>query len=394
MAYGLETNAKRSVAELATTAFPLTSGVGRCCYIESSPVYPFRALLAITRRLSVLFVLVSVLIAATSCNRAANLNKEVAYVNAPQMVLRDRLAPVFEKKGTVYLGEKVYVLERKPRFARVRDIRGEEGWLADRYLIPSDTYEKFIKLETDNKKSPVQAHGVARSRLNLHIEPGRDTDHLFQLKEGDKLEVLKRAIAEKPKSMQPAQTVKRAGAKESDEPPAPAMEDWLLIRGPNERRVGWALARFVDIDVPLDVAQYAEGQRIMSAVVLREVQDGDKKVPEYLMMLTENKDGMPFDFNQIRVFTWNLKRHRYETAYRERNLNGVFPVSTGSADFGKEGVEPTFTIHVKNDQGQISERKYRMIGPIVRRIMTPQEQQQEAAERAARRAEVGKKRRK
>lgn len=354
---------------------------------------PSREFFVRTRRLAAFVVVAFLLTAVTSCNRAANLNKEVAYVNAPQVVLRDRLAPIFEKKGTVYLGEKVYVLERKPRFARIRDIRGEEGWLADRYLIPADVYEKFIRLETDNQKTPVQAHGTARSRLNLHIEPGRDTDHLFQLKEGDKLEVLKRAIAEKPKSLQPAPALKKTEAKASQEPAGPAMEDWLLVRGPNERRVGWALARFVDIDVPLDIAQYAEGQRIMSAVVLREVQDGDKKVPEYLMMLTDNKEGLPWDFNQIRVFTWNLKRHRYETAYRERNLFGVFPVDTGTADFGKEGVEPTFTIRVKDDQGRITERKYRMIGPIVRRIVTPEEQQQEAAERAKRREETGRRRR-
>ena len=78
----------------------------------------------------------------------------------------------------------------------------------------------------------------------------------------------------------------------------------------------------VDLDVPLDVAQYAEGQRIVAFFVLNEVQDQDKgevkKVPQYLMVLTEPKDGLPFDFNQVRVFTWNVKRHRYETAYRER----------------------------------------------------------------------------
>jgi hypothetical protein len=35
----------------------------------------------------------------------------------------------------------------------------------------------------------------------------------------------------------------------------------------------------IDLDVPLDVAQYAEGQRIVAFFVLNQVQDGDKKVP-------------------------------------------------------------------------------------------------------------------
>lgn len=346
-------------------------------------------------RLPGLLLLISALVLSTACDRASNLTKEVAYVNAPQVFLRDRLAPIFEKKGMVYLGDKVYVLEHKPRFSRVRSERGEEGWIADRYLVAATVYEQFQKLSTDNSKTPAQAHGTARVLLNLHIEPGRDSEHLFQLKEGDKLDILKRDTAEKPKSMQPtpAAIKKPVAKKEKDEPQGPALEDWILVRGAEKNRTGWVLARMVDIDVPLEVAQYAEGQRIVSSFVLNKVQDGDKAVSEYLVLLTDNKDGLPWDFNQIRIFTWNLKRHRYETAYRERNLVGVFPVNVGTADFGKEGVEPVFTLRVKSNQGQVSERKYRMIGPIVRRVMTPEEQQKEAAERAAARAAGSRKRR-
>jgi hypothetical protein len=339
-----------------------------------------------------LFLLTVVLLCASACNRASNLTKEVAYVNSPQVFLRDRLAPIFEKKGMVYLGDKVYVLEHKPRFARVRTERGEEGWIADRYLVAADVYSQFDKLSLDNAKTPAQARGTARTLLNLHIAPGRDTDHLFQLKEGDKLDILKRETAEKPKSMQPVAPVKKTAAakdKDKDESPSPALEDWILVRGGEKRRAGWVLARMVDIDIPLEIAQYAEGQRIVASFVLSEVQDAEKKIPQYLVLLTDNKDGLPWDFNQVRVFTWNLKRHRYETAYRERNLVGVFPVSTATSDFAKEGVEPVFTLRVKNDQEQVSERRYRMIGPIVRRITTPEEQQKEAAERATRRATAG-----
>jgi hypothetical protein len=146
------------------------------------------------------------------------------------------------------------------------------------------------------------------------------------------------------------------------------------------------LARMVDLDVPLEIAQYSEGQRIVSYFVLNEVADGDKKVSQYLVLLTENKDGLPWDYDQARIFTWNVKRHRYETAYRERNLAGVFPVTVGTADFGKEGVLPTFILRVKGDDEKTLERKYRLIGPIVRRILSPEEEQAKAAQpRPARR---------
>jgi hypothetical protein len=165
---------------------------------------------------------------------------------------------------------------------------------------------------------------------------------------------------------------KRATAK-AEEPQVP-MEDWLLVRDQTPH-TGWVLARMVDFDVPLEVAQYSEGQRIVAYFVLNQVADEDKKVPQFLVLLTENKDGLPWDFDQARIFTWNVKRHRYETAYRERRLVGVFPVSVGTADFGKEGVLPTFTLRVKDDDGKTLERKYKMNGPIVRRVLSPEEEQ-------------------
>ena len=156
------------------------------------------------------------------------------------------------------------------------------------------------------------------------------------------------------------------------------MEDWYLVRNA-AGRVGWVLLRMVDLDIPLEVAQYAEGQRIMGYFVLNTVQDGDKQVPQYLVLLNEPKDGLPWDYNQIRIFTWGRIRHRYETAYRERNLEGYFPVKTGHEMFGKEGDLPTFTIRKQTDDGQLVDVTYKLNGPIVRRVLTPEE---EAAEKA------------
>jgi hypothetical protein len=156
------------------------------------------------------------------------------------------------------------------------------------------------------------------------------------------------------------------------------LEDWWLIRDP-ESHVGWVLSRMVDLDVPLEIAQYAEGQRTVAFFVLNQVTDGDKKVSQYLVVLTEPKDGLPFDYDQIRVFTWNVKRHRYETAYREHNLNGVLPVTVSQEDFGKEGTLPVFVLQVQDDNGNVSQRKYKMNTPIVRRVLAPGETKESTA---------------
>ena len=304
--------------------------------------------------------------------------QEIAYVSASQTILRDRVSAVFSKTGVVKNGDRVQILERERRFARVRTANGAEGWVEQRSLVPQSVFEGFQKLGQQEQSSPAQATGTTRNDTNLHLEPGRETDHLYQLNQSSKVSILKRAVAEKtlPGAAKPTGTAK-GGVSNA---PAPILEDWWLIRDP-DGHFGWVLARMVDLDVPLEIAQYAEGQRIVAFFVLNQVVDGDKKVPQYLVVLTEPKDGMPFDFNQVRVFTWNVKRHRYETAYRERNLNGFLPVTVSQENFDKEGVLPIFVLQVKDDGGNLSQRKYKMNTPIVRRVLAPGESKESATPR-------------
>jgi SH3-like domain-containing protein len=285
---------------------------------------------------------------------------EVDYVAAPQIVLRDQLSQVFNKVGFAANGDRVEVLDREKRFARVRTAAGLEGWVEQRYLVNQQVFDGFQKLAQDEKDAPVVGTATTRNETNLHLEPGRDTDHLYQLAQSAKVSVLKRSTVEK---NLPAGMLKPASQKQS----ASSMEDWWLVRD-SQGHVGWVLGRLIDLDVPLEVAQYAEGQRIVGCFELNEVTDGDKKIPQYLMLLSEPKDGLPFDYSQARVFTWNVRRHRYETAYRERGLNGVLPVTISHENFGKEGDLPTFTLHVKDASGNLVARKYKMNTPIVRRV--------------------------
>jgi SH3-like domain-containing protein len=294
------------------------------------------------------------------------------------VILRDRVSAVFSKTGVVKNGDRVQILEREKRFARVRTASGVEGWMEQRSLVPQSVYEGFQQLAQQQQSAPVQAAGTTRNDTNIHLEPGRETEHLYQLNQGSKVAILKRATAEK---SVPATVAKPANPnKNESSKPTAAMEDWWLIRDP-DGRVGWVLGRMVDMDVPLEIAQYAEGQRTVAFFVLDQVTDGDKKVSQYLVALSEPKDGLPFDFNQVRVFTWNVKRHRYETAYREHNLNGVLPVTVSQENFEKEGMLPVFILRVKDDNGNISERKYKMNSPIVRRVLAPGEAKATSAPR-------------
>lgn len=339
-------------------------------------------------RRALLFALAAVfLLGLSACNRKGHRVLEVNYVSAAQATLRDRVANFYNHVGTVKNGERVEVLEREKRFSRVRTESGIEGWIEQRYLVDQTTYDALQKLTQENLNDPVQSPGVLRNETNLHITPAREAEHLYQLSAGAKVSVLKRATAEKQSGgiAEPAKTAKASGGRVSS---GPVLEDWWLVRDA-EKRVGWVLARMVDIDVPLDIAQYAEGQRIVAFFVLNQVQDAGKDgtgkpVSQYLCAVTEPHDGLPYDYDQIRVFTWNVKKHRYETAYREHGLNGVLPLTVTTENFDKEGVLPVFVLRVKDDTGNVSERKYKLNTPIVRRVLAPGEVAAKASARRRR----------
>src|SRR5579863_195213 len=319
----------------------------------------------------ILALAVATVLSLSGCGRGRHRVLEVAYVSAPQAVLRDQVSAIYNRVANVKNGERVEVIDREKRFARVRTSTGIEGWIEQRFLVDQKTFDGLQKLTQDNLNDPIQAPGVLRNETNLHITPGRESEHLYQLASGAKVAILKRATAEKQFAAAPAARpiVAKPGVKA---PNGPALEDWWLVRD-DQSRVGWVLARMVDVDVPLEIAQYAEGQRFVAFFALDQVQDGDKKVNQYLCLLTEPHDGLPYDYDQVRVFTWNARKHRYETAYREHGLNGVLPVTITQETFDKEGTLPVFVLQVKDEAGTAAERKYKLNTPIVRRVLAPGE---------------------
>src|ERR1700724_3592950 len=134
----------------------------------------------------------------SACNRGRGRVLEVAYVSGVQATLRDHVAAVYEKAGVVKNGERVEVLDHDRRFVKVRTAAGVTGWMEQRYLVSQEVFDQIQKLTTDNQNDPVQARGVTRNDTNLHVEPGRDTEHLYQISSGEKLSLLKRGTAEKP----------------------------------------------------------------------------------------------------------------------------------------------------------------------------------------------------
>ena len=129
---------------------------------------------------------------------------EVAYVSAPQATLRDQVAAVFNRVGNVKNGERVEVLDREKRFARVRTASGIEGWIEQRFLVDQKTYDALQKLTQDNQKTRCRPPACCATTPICTSAPGRETDHLYQLTPGAKVAILKRDTAEKQPGAVPA----------------------------------------------------------------------------------------------------------------------------------------------------------------------------------------------
>jgi SH3-like domain-containing protein len=287
---------------------------------------------------------------------------EMVYVVAKQTYLRDRVAAVSNRVALVSNGQALEVVEHGRRFIKTKTSKGEVGWIEDHMVIDQATFDQFAALQQQHVRDPVVATGVLRDDLYLHVKPGRDTDRFYLLPENQKLQLLLRASVPKPASPQGLLTAphpasgakgKKVAAVTPGEPAVP-MEDWWLVRD-SQGQVGWLLSRRLDVDVPDEIGGYSEGQKIVGAYVLTKVYDAestlpDKMVPEYVSVTNAFKDGLPYDFDQVRVFTWNTKKHRYETAYRQRSIEGYLPVTIG-VNKSPQGLSlPVFTITVATSE--------------------------------------------
>jgi SH3-like domain-containing protein len=314
-----------------------------------------------SRRLVGFMVCIALLTALSGCTRLReHLKPEMVYVVAKQTYLRDRVAAVSNRVALVSNGEPLEVIEHGRRFLKTKTGKGEVGWIEEHMVIDQATFDQFAALQQQHAHDPVVATGVLRDDLYLHVKPGRDTERFYLLPENQKLQLLIRASVAKPQPPQgllpaahpPAKATKgKKGAKEAlpGEPEIP-MEDWWLVRD-SRGQVGWMLSRRLDVDVPDEIAGYSEGQKIVGAYVLTRVYDAesslpDKMVPEYVSVTNAYKDGLPYDFDQVRVFTWNVKKHRYETAYRQRNIQGYLPVKVSESKNAQGQPVPEFSITV------------------------------------------------
>jgi SH3-like domain-containing protein len=331
-----------------------------------------------------------------------------AYVGPATLKIRADIPLQSPIVATVQHGDRLEILQRRRRFLRVRTHSGTEGWTDERQLMAAADMTYLNDLAQRAAKLPAQGQGTTYSEINVHTQPARQSPSFIQIKQKEKVDILLHIVTPRtelprtPLLPPPAKKTKAAPKKTStrepkyppppmpkapapppnwldlsktdlseeapppeeevDEKPTPT-DEWSLIRMPSGQS-GWVLTRRLVMAIPDEVAQYAEGRRIVSYFSLGKVADGDQKKDVWLWT-TVTEGQHPYDFESFRVFIWSLRRHRYETAHIERNLRGYAPVLLKEVDYGGSKY-PGFSVCVDGKDGQRHRREYALLVNVVR----------------------------
>ena len=308
-----------------------------------------------------------------------------AFVSEKVVPVLSGIAQVRQQVGVLHYGERVEVLSKRNEYMKVRTPAGAVGWVEAHQLMEPALWQRSIKLLEQVRNMPVQARGRTKVSTNLRVLPGRTEPRLYQFARNVPVEIVGRGVAD----WVQATDEKDSGNDEQET----KKEDWFLVRGiaarppgessarvsvattttePGDQTVpiaGWVIARFIEFDLPDPVREGASSANIRPVAwfELNRAPDPSGDKAQYLLAAARGPEGQPCDFTALRVYTWNAKRERYETAFIENNLCGQLPIRTGK---GPKDV-PEFRFPVMD--GDKEERVYRLMQTVVRRIREPGE---------------------
>lgn len=347
-----------------------------------------------------LLLLIGFCCCSTACKdepkRAPSIGE--AFAGPISLNLREEVASSSKIVATLKHGDRVEILQTRRRFVKVRTGKGTEGWTDTRQLMTPEQIKELQDFSARSAALPSQGSATVFGTLNIHSEPNRQSPSFYQIAEGSPVDVVGHRVAPRvaPPATTPSAAPKPAAVpkrkksvkekKEAALPPPPAgpapnlppnwlelskshvapakgqkpkpeasvkpeqpvlpvrLDDWSLVRT-KDGKAGWVLSRMLNMTIPDEVAQYAEGHRITSYFPLGKVLD-DGVEKKHWLWTTMSATGQPYEFDSFRVFIWALRRHRYETAYIMRNVKGYYPVEA------KAGESPSFSLILENDDGK------------------------------------------
>lgn len=318
-----------------------------------------------------------------------------AFAGPATLNLRREIDPKSDTITTVKHGDRLGIIRRRRRFVMVRTDRGVEGWTDLRQLLSSDQMDALNQLAENARSLPSQGAAGVYEPLNVHTEANRTAPSFYRINKGEAVDLVAQELSPRipfdppdliPKPPPPKPKARKPKAEprvppvpippppkvpdnwlelsktiepEPETPPPPPeppkpvpVDDWSLVRLKNGR-AGWVLTGMLRMNIPDEVAQYSEGNRITSYFSMADVND-EGQVRHHWLWTTLSTTRQPYQFDSFRYFIWNMRRHRYETAYIQKNVKGYFPIEVHPVKATlakKEEAFPGFSLILEDENG-------------------------------------------
>jgi hypothetical protein len=280
---------------------------------------------------------------------------ERLYVAPMKLELRAQLGLQAKVTALALHGDRVEVMERRRRFARVRLDSGAMGWVNSTDLLNDQQWAKLRLLSQESDKMPVQGMAAPFEKLNVHTDPNRQSPSFYVAAEEEPVQVVGHIVT--PRVEHDPRYA--AGFDPARVPEGAPVDDWHLVRvhSPGEDRplannAGWVLSRLLFFRIPDAVTQQANGAAIMAAISLGSVEDDGPK--QHWLMATIKSRNQDHEFDMVRVLIWNAARHRYDIQFLQKDLVGYYPIDVKPAQVGLSG----FSLLVRTGELERERRTY------------------------------------
>lgn len=283
---------------------------------------------------------------------------------------------------------------------RARDEAKTEGWIEAQHVITSDVLEKSKKLAEEFKDLPPQAAGQLRAASNLRLASDMNPENiLFKLANGSTFEIMdwkfvpKQEVADvddaakgEEKQSKKTRNEEIEAAREAGEPEKldEKYDVWYQVRldpSVSPAPAGWLFGRQVELQVPSDIVffqsnnrKFVTWQRLDTDLASKAVSADKMSAPGNWVILSRSNlvkaiDGVEPDFDGIQVLAFDKYDQSYYTAWRSStDVWGLLPLLLEG-----QGDNKTFTIQLRNSEGEMDEKRFVVFRDKSRVKVTPPE---------------------
>ena len=331
---------------------------------------------------------------------------ETATVISKTAQIRTSYAVVAADLLEVKRGDQLEVLDEttfeKTLWYRVRahDEAETEGWIEAQNIITSEVMEKSQKLAEEFKDQAPQAAGELRAASNLRLSPDMAPETvLFKLANGSNFEIMswklvpKQEVPDVDDSGKSASNSQRRtknddieAAKDANEPAKldETYDIWYLVKldpSISPAPAGWLFGRQVELQVPSDIVFFQQNNRKFVTWQRLDTDAGDRvgmneKIgsPGNWVILSRSNivkavEGVEPDYDGILVLAFDKYDQSYYTVWRSSgDVWGSLPLKVEG-----QGDNKTFTLRLRNPDGQLYEKRFVVFRDKNRIKVTPPE---------------------